>query len=52
MFESGSLAWPRPIGWPSCFSSGAASRTCSHVAGDWPIEFQRSWRQMIGAGTK
>ncbi len=31
---------------------GAASRTCSHVAGDWPIEFQRSWRQIIGAGTR
>ena len=29
MLESGSLAWPRPIGCPSCFSSGAASRTCS-----------------------
>ncbi len=33
-------------------AAGAASRTCSHVAGDWPIEFHRSCRQMIGAGTK
>ena len=41
-FESGSFAWPRPIGWPSSFSSGAASRTCSQVAGDLPIEFHRS----------
>ena len=52
MLESGSLAWPSPIGWPSAFSSGAASRTWSHVAGDLPIEFHRSWRQIIGAGTK